>query len=67
MSMLLHSFILFLSFIRLGSTFKWEVDEQLTVDNFFTFSERYMFGEGDGPPMLEQGKAYIDIDMIVTT
>jgi hypothetical protein len=51
----------------LSLAFKWQIDEALPVGKYFTFSERYMFAQGEGPPMLEQGKAYIDVDLTIST
>lgn len=43
--------------------FKWPIDENLPIGEYFTFSERYMFGTGEGPPIMEQGKSFIAIDL----
>jgi hypothetical protein len=45
-----------------GSSFRWKVDDLLEPTNILTLSERYMFATNNGPALLEQGEASINID-----
>lgn len=47
------------------SAFKWHLKDTLPAQKVLTFSERYMFSNENGPPMLEQGAAYIHVDVNV--
>lgn len=47
--------------------FEWPLEEELPAHKYFTFSERYMFADGAGPILLEQGDAYINVDLTVDT
>jgi hypothetical protein len=47
--------------------FKWEIHEDLPYDKYYTFSERYMFGDRNGPAMMDQGPSNIKIDINVNT
>lgn len=42
--------------------FKWHLTDVLPGNEVLQFSERYMFASGEGPEMLEQGEAYIQVD-----
>ena len=53
------------SFLPPILSFKWELTDTLYPRKILTFSERYMFASGNGPAMLNQGKAYIAIDTTV--
>ena len=48
-----------------ANAFKWHLKDTLPAQKVLTFSERYMFSTENGPPMLEQGAAYIHIDVSV--
>ncbi len=61
-------FVLFLfDSATLSYSFRWHVVEKLETNKYFTFSERYMFASGKGPTLLEQGVAFINIDLNVET
>lgn len=41
--------------------FVWNIDEHVLPDEMLTFTERHMFPSGDGPELMEQGAAYIEL------
>lgn len=47
--------------------FKWDVHENLPVDRYFTFSERYMFADRNGPVLMNQGSSFIKVNMEINT
>ena len=47
-------------------SFKWTLNENIAKNVAFRCTEGYMFANGNGPPMLEQGDAYIKVDANVT-
>jgi hypothetical protein len=63
--MLLTTFIV-VSILLTAHSFKWHLKDNLPAQKVLTFSERYMFSTENGPPMLEQGAAYINIDAYVS-
>lgn len=48
--------------LHTSACFKWHLTDVLPAKKILTFSERYMFATGNGPTMLEQGDAYIDLN-----
>lgn len=50
-----------------ASGFIWSLDDILIPQKILTLSERYMFASHQGPPLLEQGDAWIKIDATITT
>lgn len=48
------------------SSFKWTLNENVVKNVPFRCTEGYMFANGNGPPMLEQGAAYINVDATAT-
>ena len=58
--------LLILNMTLLVKSFKWTLNENLARDGAFRCTEGYMFANGNGPPMLEQGAAYINIDSTAT-
>lgn len=56
------AFLLLVSAAILADAFRWTLNDVLPSKKVLTFSERYMFSTGNGPPMLEQGSAYINVD-----
>ena len=59
----LHVFVLVLLVVSVVQASKWRLNKYLEVQRVLTFTEEYMFANENGPPMLEQGSAYIDIDV----
>jgi hypothetical protein len=55
-------YILIILSVLSVQSFKWHLKDTLPSQKVLTFSERYMFSTENGPPMLEQGAAYIHID-----
>ena len=47
-------------------SFKWTLNANIDRDVAFRCTEGYMFANGNGPPMLEQGNAYINVDASAT-
>lgn len=60
-------FGLVLSCLQCVHSFKWDINEDLPYDKYFTFSERYMFGDRNGPVLMDQGPSYIKVDIDVST
>lgn len=60
--MFVPSFLIILSVLLSVQSFKWHLKDTLPPQKVLTFSERYMFSTENGPPMLEQGAAYIHVD-----
>lgn len=60
---LLRSFFLALTAISTVHAFKWRLKDTLALGHVLRFTEHYMFATENGPPMLEQGAAYIDMDV----
>jgi hypothetical protein len=44
-----------------ASSFRWHMGEHMEPDQTITFTERHMFASNDGPVMMEQGEAFIEI------
>ena len=61
---ILQALIIAVAVISTARAFKWQLKDTLPAQKVLTFSERYMFSNENGPPMLEQG-AYIHIDVNV--
>ena len=59
----LQVFLLLLSAVPKVQASKWHLKKFLEVRHVLSFTEEYMFANENGPPMLEQGSAYIDIDV----
>jgi hypothetical protein len=49
-----------------GLSFKWDVDQLIPPDEYFTFSERYMFADRNGPFLMDEGESYIKVATSVT-
>ena len=57
-----QAFVLLVNAASIADAFRWTLNDFLPPKKVLTFSERYMFSSGNGPPMLEQGSAYINVD-----
>lgn len=45
-------------------SFKWDIHESISAQGLMTFSERYMFQSGNGPPIMpDSGDSYIELDI----
>jgi hypothetical protein len=61
-----YQFLSLLNASLMVSSFKWTLNENIAKNVAFRCTEGYMFANGNGPPMLEQGAAYINIDARAT-
>lgn len=64
----IRNFVRFLCALNLSIVlaFKWHLNEALPTQKYFTFSERYMFADREGPLFLDKGPSFIKVDMDVT-
>lgn len=56
-------FVDLLSFLILEAL-RWHLNK--VFDGSYTYSEKFMFGDGNGPFILEQGDAYISAESSLT-
>jgi len=59
--------LILLSIVIRINSFKWHLSDQLPPARVLTFSERYMFASKHGPPLMQQGNSYIDVNAVVTS
>ena len=60
---MLYPLVLVVLLVNVGHAFIWPIDSSLPADQYFTFSERYMFASKDGPFMMDQGESSIKVDI----
>ena len=51
---------------QLCAGFIWSIDEPVMPDQMLTFTERHMFASGQGPEMMEDGSAFIEVHADLT-
>ncbi len=47
--------------------FEWDINHKVEVEYPIRVTEGHMFGTNQGPPLLELGSSYIELDNTVTT
>lgn len=52
--------------VRLCAAFIWSIDEEVMPDQKLTFTERHMFASHEGPELMEDGAAFIEVHADLT-